>query len=397
MLRANHGQRRLASPAGRTQDGRTMREISRRDALHTLALAATAVACRPPEEPKMTAPPQPAVDPVVRVLPLGEPPWPTLDPFLFCVHHDDAYPAGNGQFGPAASLAGRFIGQDFAGIDGWRMYHGRRVPGFPSHPHRGFETVTITRKGLIDHADSMGAAARYGEGDVQWLTAGRGIQHAEMFPLLREDGPNPCELFQIWLNLPARDKFAEPHFSMLWAPSIPRQVVRDAAGHTTELTVIAGTLGELRPPSPPPKSWASQADSDVAIWTLKLQPGAQWTLPPARTGSHRRLYVFRGPSLQVGPRTIEGAHAVDVRPELAVALRGGAAETEVLVLQGRPIGEPTVSHGPFVMNTREQIQQAWHDYQRTGFGGWPWPNEAPVHGREGRFARRPGAPLERPA
>jgi redox-sensitive bicupin YhaK (pirin superfamily) len=132
-------------------------------------------------------------------------PWHTQDPFLFCVHHDDAYPAGNEQMGPAASLAGRELGQDFAGKDGWRMYHGENVPGFPGHPHRGFETVTIVRRGLIDHADSLGAAARFGRGDVQWLTAGRGIVHSEMFPLVERAAPNPLELFQIWLNLPHAD------------------------------------------------------------------------------------------------------------------------------------------------------------------------------------------------
>ena len=118
-------------------------------------------------------------------------PWETVDPFLFCVHHDDAYPRGNAQLGPSASLAGRAIGQDFSRKDGWSMYHGAAVPGFPAHPHRGFETVTVVRQGLVDHADSLGAAARYGDGDVQWLTAGRGIVHAEMFPLLSAERPNP--------------------------------------------------------------------------------------------------------------------------------------------------------------------------------------------------------------
>ena len=154
--------------------------------------------------------------PVLRVLPLGFP-WETADPFLFCAHHDDAYPAGNGRFGPQASMAGREPGSDFSRKDGWSMYHGDGVPGFPAHPHRGFETVTIVRRGLIDHADSLGASARFGEGDVQWLTAGKGIVHSEMFPLLDDASPNPVELFQIWLNLPARSKMAEPHFKIIWS------------------------------------------------------------------------------------------------------------------------------------------------------------------------------------
>src|SRR5499426_4181513 len=164
--------------------------------------------------------------------------WGTQDPFLFCVHHDDAYPAGNEQFGPAASLAGRDIGQDFAGKDGWRMYHGDVVPGFPQHPHRGFETVTFVREGYIDHSDSLGATARFGRGDVQWLTAGAGIVHSEMFPLLEADKPNRLELFQIWVNLPAKSKFANPYFTMLWDKQIPRH--REAGA---QITLIAGELG----------------------------------------------------------------------------------------------------------------------------------------------------------
>ena len=160
--------------------------------------------------------------PILAVAPLGNQ-WPTLDPFLFCAHHDDHYPAGNDQLGPAASLEGRELGMDFAGKDGWRMYHGEIVPGFPQHPHRGFETVTIVRRGLIDHSDSLGATARFGHGDVQWLTAGKGISHCEMFPLVNAGGPNPAEVFQIWLNLPAKDKLVAPHFTMFWDRTIPRR------------------------------------------------------------------------------------------------------------------------------------------------------------------------------
>ena len=174
-------------------------------------------------------------DAVLGTAPLGFP-WQTQDPFLFCVHHEDFYPAGTESFGPPKKmLEGRNIGMDFEIRDGWRMYHGDDVPGFPAHPHRGFETVTVVRRGLIDHADSMGAAARYGEGDVQWLTAGKGIMHAEMFPLLKKDADNPAELFQIWLNLPRDTKMVDPHFSMLWSATLPRHAVLDAEGRATEL------------------------------------------------------------------------------------------------------------------------------------------------------------------
>jgi redox-sensitive bicupin YhaK (pirin superfamily) len=115
--------------------------------------------------------------------------WPTIDPFLFCAHHDDEYPAGNDALAPAVPIDDRELGMDFSRKDGWSMYHGLVVPGFPQHPHRGFETVTFVRKGLIDHSDSLGAAARFGRGDVQWLTAGRGVVHAEKFPLRERDRP----------------------------------------------------------------------------------------------------------------------------------------------------------------------------------------------------------------
>src|SRR5258708_2033417 len=140
-------------------------------------------------------------------------PWAAHDPFLFCVHHVDAYPAGNETLGPATPLEGRDLGSDFSRKDGWSMYHGLATPAFPPHPHRGFETVTIVRLGFIGHADSLGATARFGAGDVQWLTAGSGIVHSEMFPLPERTRPNPLELFQIWLNLPARSKLVRPHFS----------------------------------------------------------------------------------------------------------------------------------------------------------------------------------------
>nr|HEX4315590.1 pirin-like C-terminal cupin domain-containing protein [Kofleriaceae bacterium] len=326
-------------------------------------------------------------DPVIATVPLGFQ-WPTPDPFLFCVHHDDAYPRGDGSFGPEASLAGRELGSDFAGKDGWRMYHGRTVPGFPQHPHRGFETVTIARRGLIDHSDSLGAAARFGRGDVQWLTAGSGINHSEMFPLVERDRDNPVELFQIWLNLPRASKLVAPYFTMLWSEQLPRR-----AADGVDIVAVAGKLGELSPLAPPPDSWASRPEGDVAIWTIKLQPGATTTLPPARAGTNRVVYVFRGTAVVGGKPATKVA--VQVVPDVALPIVA-TDDVEILVLQGRPIGEPVAQHGPFVMNTRQEIEQAFADYRRTQFGGWPWPKDDPVHGGHERFAKYPDGREESP-
>ncbi|MPY94366.1 MAG: pirin family protein, partial [Acidimicrobiia bacterium] len=301
--------------------------------------------------------------PVRQTVPLG-PRWPTIDPFLFCAHHDDAYPQGNDELAPAVPIEDRELGQDFSGADGWSMYHGLVVPGFPGHPHRGFETVTFVREGLIDHADSLGAAARFGRGDVQWLTAGKGIVHSEMFPLLERDRPNPLELFQIWLNLPAEDKLVDPYFTMLWDGDIPRHAVVDEAGRTTEVTVIAGALDGVVPAAPPPSSWAARSEADVAIWHLRLDPGARWTLPAA-TGpeTSRVLYVFEAAALGVEDVEVAKDTGVVLQADVPVTLVAGEAQVEALLLQGRPIGEPVAQYGPFVMNTKAEIEQAFEDYR----------------------------------
>ncbi len=333
---------------------------------------------------------------ILKQTPLGFP-WTTADPFLFCVHHDDAYPAGNADMGPATSLAGLNLGNDFEGKDGWRMYHGKVVPGFPQHPHRGFETVTVVRRGLIDHSDSLGATARFGNGDAQWLTAGSGIVHSEMFPLLDDKQPNPLELFQIWLNLPAAKKMVPAYFSMIWRESIPRQVTRDEEGRVTEVSAVAGRLGELVPPAPPPDSWAAQHDADLRIWTIKLAPHAKYVLSASTLAATRTLYFFRGASLKVGDEEVAQHASVTVQSGVEIPLENGAEESEILLLQGRPISEPVAQYGPFVMNTPAEIERAMSDYRRTQFGGWPWPSDGPVHAREtGRFAQHAGGRIDKP-
>ena len=333
---------------------------------------------------------------VLSKVPLGFP-WQTVDPFLFCVHHLDLYPAGNAVMGPEASLAGRNIGMDFEGKDGWRMYHGEVVPGFPRHPHRGFETVTLARHGFIDHSDSLGATARFGQGDVQWMTAGRGIVHAEMFPLREKQAGNRAELFQIWLNLPRAGKMVAPHFTMLWSRSIPEHVLADEDGRETRVVTVAGALAGRTPPAPPPDSWASRPESDVAIWTITMAPRARFTLPRAASGTRRTLYFFRGSRLRLAEEEQASHAGLEVVADRDILLENGPDESEILLLQGRPIGEPVVQQGPFVMNARHEILQAFTDFQETGFGGWPWPSDGPVHPRdEGRFAIHADGRREQP-
>jgi redox-sensitive bicupin YhaK (pirin superfamily) len=231
---------------------------------------------------------------------------------------------------------------------------------------------------------------------VQWVTAGAGIVHSEMFPLLDADEPNPLELFQIWLNLPASDKMADPHFTMLWDRDIPRLVETDDAGRRIEVTVVAGELAGLRPPPVPPQSWAARPEAELAIWLLELEPGATWQLPPtAHPETVRSLYLFAGDTMRAGDLTLELDTGATVDSDEPLTVVAGETAVECLVLQGRPIGEPVAQYGPFVMNTEAEIQTAFADYRATEFGGWPWPVDDPHHGpTRGRFAHHADGRVE---
>ena len=331
---------------------------------------------------------------ILRIQALSSGPMPTMDPFLFCVYHKDQYPPGGDEM--QAPWPGN--GHDFNPDAPYRMYHGDSIPGFPQHPHRGFETITATIDGLIDHADSVGNAGRYGKGDLQWMTAGKGVVHSEMFPLISETEDNPTRFFQIWLNLPSARKMADPGFAMFWAHQVPVYTE-----DKVQITLWAGRdyFGVIDNNDPPPASWASQPENDVAVWHITLEPGGSLTLPKSHVEPvNRSLFYIEGASkvMQVDGKEIQSRVVIDVAADQEVKLElseESEGNGEFLLLQGRPIGEPVAQYGPFVMNSEAEIQKAFMDYQRTQFGGWPWPRDDMVFDRnKGRFAKLNGKETE---
>ncbi len=324
---------------------------------------------------------------IKNIQPLGFP-WQTQDPFLFCAYHRDEYPAGTDQMEIAPThLQGRAIGQDFMLKDGWRMYHGKRIPGFPYHPHRGFETITINKEGVVDHSDSLGAAGRFMGGDVQWMTAGRGIQHSEMFPMLHEDKGNPLEIFQIWLNLPKVSKMVAPHFKMLWKETIPVIKHTDTSQRTTTIDVIAGRIDTTVATATTPDSWAADPAHAVGVFTVHMEANAMWILPKTDADATRSIFFYKGNSIEIAGTTIAVNQLIEAEAGEDITILNGDEDAYFLILEGKPIQEPVAKHGPFVMNTEAEIREAMRDYGATQFGGWPWEKTEVVHAKDkGRFA-----------
>mmetsp|Transcript_21574 Transcript_21574/g.28405 ORF Transcript_21574/g.28405 Transcript_21574/m.28405 type:complete len:376 (+) Transcript_21574:31-1158(+) len=332
--------------------------------------------------------------PILSSRALTQGPQPTQDPFLFCVYHKDHYPAATDE---TMELPQRGNGHDFDPTAPYRMYHGDKIAGFPQHPHRGFETITATIEGIVDHADSLGNAGRYGEGDVQWMTAGKGVVHGEMFPLVHTDRPNHTRFFQIWLNLPSKNKMVDPSFAMFWANDVPKYVSGD---EKASVTVWFGDyFVQENKNKCPPDSWAGDPANDVAVLHITLQPGGRLVVPKAKAlKCNRSLYLVEGSNLGVNVagtvlkdrvgRVLEVNSSVDLELSLPENVSSSDSDVvEFLLLQGKPIEEPVAQHGPFVMNTQQEIMMAFMDYQKTQFGGWPWERDDMVFPQnKGRFA-----------
>ncbi|WP_018918461.1 pirin family protein [Vreelandella zhanjiangensis] len=249
-----------------------------------------------------------------------------LDPFLFLNHHGpQVYPANN-----------------------------QGLP-FGPHPHRGFETVTFILEGSLAHADSAKHQSVIHKGGVQWMTAGSGIVHAEISPpeFLRDGGP--LEILQLWINLPARLKMSEPRYVGLQQDSIPAITLPSGA----ELNLIAGEWGDTRGPI--------ESLTNVFMSTLKLPAGSREQLPVA-SGRQVFLYIVNG-DVTVSGEPAKPHQLVELDRDGESIVIEAASDAQLLFGHGDVIDEPVYSHGPFVMNTRDEIVQAVEDYQAGKFGG----------------------------
>ena len=188
----------------------------------------------------------------------------------------------------------------------------------------------------------------------------------------------------------------QPHFKMLWAESGPKFSLVSPTGKAHG-EGLGGKLGQYQSANTPPNSWAADANNHVAIYNIHLEPGASFDISAAAAGVNRSVYYYEGNGLQVADQILAHYHAADVDAGQNCLLRNGSETSKVLVLQGRPINEPVVQHGPFVMNSKEEIYQAFQDYQTTQFGGWPWPRYDQVHDPKlGRFAKHADGRVEEP-
>ena len=228
--------------------------------------------------------------------------------------------------------------------------------GVGQHPHRGFETVTIVYKGELEHRDSTGSGGKIGAGDVQWMTAASGILHEEFHSEGFAKSGGTLEMVQLWVNLPARDKMADPGYQTLLDADIPSIALKNNAGR---LRLIAGEFdGQTGP---------ARTFTPIDVWDLRLNCGQALTLD-LHEGRNTALVILRGTVQVNGLESVgEGQLVLFERQGNQLTLQA-SADAVVLLLSGEPIDEPIVGHGPFVMNTEQEIHQAFADFQSGRFG-----------------------------
>jgi redox-sensitive bicupin YhaK (pirin superfamily) len=234
-----------------------------------------------------------------------------------------------------------------------------RPRGVGEHPHRGFETVTIVYQGEVAHRDSVGNSGVIGPGDVQWMTAAAGILHDEFHSpaFMRRGGA--LEMAQLWVNLPAKHKMARPRYQSILSMQIPRVTLPASAG---TLRVIAGNYSGQQGPA--------ATFSELNVWDVRLRAGTEISLSVPEDHS-AAIAVLRGAITANGSREAKDAELVLLERSGSEIRLAAAADSTILVLSGVPIPEPIAGYGPFVMNTRQEIETAMNDFRLGKFGQLP--------------------------
>ena len=260
-----------------------------------------------------------------------------------------------GYDGPGVAERSPFLLLDYAAPTEFSPTTERR--GVGSHPHRGFETVTIVYEGEVEHRDSTGAGGVIRRGDVQWMTAAGGIIHEEFHSTDYAARGGPFEMVQLWVNLPAKDKLGPAGYQGILDAQIPAVALADGAG---SVRVIAGEHAGRRGPA--------RTFTPMHVWDVRLSAGRSVALPQPE-GWTTLLVVLDGTVQLNGTEVLRPA-------QMATLSTGGTGVTieangdaKLLVLSGEPIDEPVVGYGPFVMNSREQINQAIDDFNSGRFTG----------------------------
>lgn len=284
---------------------------------------------------------------VVELFPAPTPHW-VGDGFpvrtMFSAHAQDA-----GAISP-------FLLLDYAGPHTFPADPSGRARGVDEHPHRGFETVTIVYQGELEHRDSAGNAGRIGPGDVQWMTAASGVVHEEKHAADFTRRGGTLEMIQLWVNLPAREKMTKPRYQEILSRMIPQVTLPDGAG---SVRIIAGTFNEHQGPA--------KTVTPMNLWDVRLSPAAETRLT-VPVDHNTMVLLLHGSASVTGTAVHQHPCALLDRAGDAVHLRAGDDGATLLLLSGEPIDEPVVAHGPFVMNTPDEIRQAIADYQSGRIG-----------------------------
>lgn len=294
--------------------------------------------------------------------------WDVEDPFFFASYHSDDYPHGNNQQAPPINeIAGRNLGRDYKKIYGFRMFHGKVVPGFPLHTHWGYETVTIPEKGFIDHFDNLGNQGRYGRGDVQWISAGNFYEHNEMYPLVSQTERNPNEILQIMINLPNKSKGSDPEIKTMWSEKIP--IVNK---ENVSIKIIAGRFENIHALSPNDVSWAADSKNNVNILKIVMSPGSKITLPAISSTLNRNLYFVEGSTVKFDNNEFEYSYRFKLPGNEIIEFENGDKEGTYWLLEGEPIGEKNVSYGPVLLDSTKAVRSAMNTIREKELKEWPW-------------------------